>query len=82
MAPFFMNGVQLPQGYSHLRRQFTFYHSVPRNSIRTGFFLNQNSLHARLNNHYKAWSYKKKSTKRLQHTENLFRKNLPLKDVF
>ena len=32
MAPFFMDGVQLPQGYSTLRRQFTFYHSVPRNS--------------------------------------------------
>ena len=28
-----MDGVQLPQGYTAtLRRQFTFYHSVPRNS--------------------------------------------------
>ena len=32
MAPFFMDGVQLPQGYTATsRRQFTFYHSVPRN---------------------------------------------------
>ena len=27
------------------------------------FFCNWNSLHARLNCHYKAWSYKKKVTK-------------------
>ena len=40
------------------------------------FFLNCDSLHARLNNHYKAWSYKKKKHKRLNHTGNLFRKNL------
>ena len=36
-------------------------------------FLNWNSLHARLNRHYEAWSYKKKSTKRLKHTGNLFK---------
>ena len=42
------------------------------------FFLNWDSPHARLNSHYEAWSYKKK---RLQDTENLFRKNLQLKDV-
>ena len=35
------------------------------------FFLNWDSLHARLNSHYEAWSYKKKSTK----------KNLQLKGV-
>ena len=45
------------------------------------FFFNWDSPHARLNSHYEAWSYKKKSTKRLQDTENLFRKNLQLKDV-
>ena len=52
------------------------------------FFLNWDSLHTRLNNHYEAWSYKKRNTKRLkhtgnsmQHTGNLFRKNLQLKDV-
>ena len=41
------------------------------------------SLHARLSSHYKAWSYKKKKRvqKILQATENLFRKNLQLKDV-
>ena len=41
------------------------------------FCFNWNSLHARLNSHYEAWSYKKKKhKKRLQDTENLFRKNL------
>ena len=47
------------------------------------FFLNWDSLHARLNRNYEAWSYKKKSTKkkRLQDKENLFRKNLQLKDA-
>ena len=45
------------------------------------FKFNWHSLHARLNSHYEAWSYKKKSTKRPQDTENLFRKNLQLKDV-
>ena len=31
--PLFMDGVQLSQGYrATKRRQFTFYHSVPRNS--------------------------------------------------
>ena len=29
------------------------------------FFLNWDSLHARLNSHYEAWSYKKRSTKRI-----------------
>ena len=43
------------------------------------FFFNWDSLHARLNSHYEAWSYKKGSTKKV--TENLFRKNLHLKDV-
>ena len=36
---------------------------------------------ARLNSHYKTWSYKKKSTNKLKHTESLFRKNLQLKDA-
>ena len=45
------------------------------------FFFNWDSLHARLNSHYEAWSYKKETQKRLQHTENQFRKNLQLKDV-
>ena len=43
-----------------------------------GSFFNRDSLHARLNSHYKASSYKKYSTKRLKHTGNLFRKNLQL----
>ena len=29
------------------------------------FFFNWDSPHARLNSHYKAWSYKKRSTKRI-----------------
>ena len=45
------------------------------------FFFNWDSLHARLNYQYEAWSYKRRSTKRLQDPENLFRKNLQLKDV-
>ena len=43
------------------------------------FFFNWDSLYARLNSHYKAW--KEAHKKRLQDTENLFRKNLQLKDV-
>ena len=39
------------------------------------------SLHARLNNHYEAWNYKKKKQKRLQDTENLSRRNPQLKDA-
>ena len=54
-----------------VRDQFSFFKKIK----------NWDSLHARMNSHYKAWSYKKRSTKRLQHTENLFRKNLQLKDV-
>ena len=42
---------------------------------------NLDSLHARLNSHYKAWSYKKRSKKRLRSTGNLFKKNLQIKGV-
>ena len=46
------------------------------------FFFNWNSLHARLNSHYMRHGVKRKEAqKRLQDTENLFRKNLQLKDV-
>ena len=45
-------------------------------------FFNSDALHARLNSHYEAWSYKKRSTKRLKHTGNLIRKSLQLKDVY
>ena len=38
------------------------------------------SLLARLKSHYKAWGYKRNKLKRLQHTGNLFRKNLQLED--
>ena len=31
-----------------------------------GFFFNWDSLHARLNSHYKAWSYKKKKHKKIK----------------
>ena len=43
----------------------------------TEIVFNCDSLHGSLNSHYEALSY----TKRLQHTGNLFRKNLQLKDV-
>ena len=46
---------------------------------------NWDSVHARLNSHYDAWSYEKKKhekvLKRLKLTGNMFRKNLQLKDV-
>ena len=42
-------------------------------------FFNWDSLHARMNNHYEAWSHKKKKHKRLEDTGNLLRKNLQLK---
>ena len=42
------------------------------------FFFDWNSLHAKLSIYYKALSYKKRSTKRLKHTWNLFRENLQL----
>ena len=45
------------------------------------FLKNCDSLHARLNSHYKACSYKKKKHKKIKHTGNLFRKNLKLKDI-
>ena len=45
------------------------------------FLKNWDSLHARLNSYCKVWNYKKRSTKRLKHTENPFRKNLQLVDV-
>ena len=53
------------------------------NFLGKNIFFNWDSLHARLNGHCKAWSYKKrKNTKILRHTGNLFRKNLQLKNVY
>ena len=46
--------------------------------LRLIFFLNWDSLLARLNNYYKACSYKKKRHKRLKYTGSLFSKNLQL----
>ena len=55
------------------------------------FFFDCDSLHARLNNHYEAWSYKKKKYKKIRaqleprkSTERAqleHRKNLQLKDI-
>ena len=39
-------------------------------------------LHTWLSNHYKVWNYKKRNTKRLMHTENLFRKELQSKPAY
>ena len=47
----------------------------------TFFFFNWDSLHARLNSHYRHGVTRKRNTKRLRPTGNLFRKNLQLKDV-
>ena len=46
-------------------------------------FCNWDSFHARLNSHYKTWSYstRKRSTKKLKHTGNLSGKSLQLKGV-
>ena len=35
--PLFMDGVQLPQGYSHFKEGVYFYHSVPRNTFCLNF---------------------------------------------
>ena len=62
---------------------FSNYSGIPEFSqiFKQDLFKNWDSLYARLNSHYKAWSYRKRSTKILKHTENLFRKNLQLKGV-
>ena len=53
-----------------------------KNLLNIYIYFNWDSLHARQNSHYEAWGYKKgRMKKRLQDTENLFRKNLQLKDV-
>ena len=67
-----MESEHTPKGVRNLPKCF----SVVETS-----FVNWNSLYARLNNHYEAWNYKKKSTKRLKYTGNLFRNNLQLKDI-
>ena len=38
-------------------------------------------LHARLNSHYEAWSYKKKKNKKITTSGNPFRKNLQIQSV-
>ena len=55
----------------------TYFTEIPT----TDFFFNCDSLHATLNSHTRHGVTRKKSTKRLQLIENLFRKNLQLKDV-
>ena len=66
--------------YEQLRQYLHFLgNNAPNNDF---FFFNWDSPIAGLNSHYEAWSYnKKKAQKRLQDTENLFTKNLQLKDV-
>ena len=39
--------------------------AVARTNVKT-FFFNWDSLHATLNSHYKAWSYKKKEHKKIK----------------
>ena len=47
------------------------------------FFLNWDSLYARQNNRYEAWSYRKKKYKKtkVRLEKNPFRKNLQLKGI-
>ena len=52
--------------------------SLNRFLLLVSLFFNWNSLHARPNSHFKAWSYTNKSIKRLKHTGKLCRKNLQL----
>ena len=56
--------------------------SQQKSSRRCNFFFNWHSLQARLKSHYKARSYRERSTKRSKHTGNLFRKKLQLIGVF
>ena len=51
-------------------------------NARIVLFFNWDSLYARLNSHYKAWSYKKNKQKDLRYTGNLFRKNLQYYSFF
>ena len=41
-------------------------------SIKNCIFFNWDSLHAKLNSHYEAWSYKKKKNKKI----NIYRKSV------
>ena len=40
-------------------------HKTCKTERRKFFFFNWDSLHARLNSHYEAWSYQKRSTKKI-----------------
>ena len=62
--------------YSTIKPFFVNESGIKVNKEVFSLFFNWDSIHARLNSHYEAWSYKKKAQKRLQDTENLFRKNL------
>ena len=65
---------------SGLEVLWTRYNKFKNKVVLTEDFLNLDALHERLNSHYEARSYKKK-TRLKKHTGNLFRKNLQLKDV-
>ena len=45
------------------------------------YFFNWDSLHARLNNHYKAWSYKKNKRKKIKTYRKSVQKELQLKEL-
>ena len=63
-------GISLPVLYSRTNLKLRNISITPKI-----IFFNCDSLHARLHSHYKTWR------QILQHTGNLFRKNLQLKDV-
>ena len=43
-----------------------YYKKIIMRSTFETFFFNWDSLHARLNSHYKAWNYKKKKHKKIK----------------
>ena len=56
----------LPQNFNYGNIYHYLVESINKVCCHDDFsFFNWESLHARLNSHYKAWSYKKKSTKKI-----------------
>ena len=49
-----------------IQQKVTLYEKMCTLYVVMYYFLNWDSLHARLNNHYKAWSYKKNKRKKIK----------------
>ena len=71
--------------WTELLNWITFQQNVIATNEKMGCFITHFRfsflIQARLNSHYEAWSYKKRSPKRLKHTGDLFRKDLQLEGV-